>query len=78
MKHTHLNLGNHFDEFISDKVNSGKYNPESEVIQSALRILEEEENEIELIKALEGGEKSGFVDNFNSAKNKADLHKRHL
>ena len=32
----------------------------------------------ELIKALEIGEKSGFVENFNPKQNLTELHHRHL
>lgn len=66
-KNTSISLGNHFENFIKEEVNSGKYNSVSEVIRSALRLLErEEKKEMELIKALEVGEESGFVEDFNS------------
>ncbi len=65
-KNTSISLGNHFEEFISQEISSGKYNSASEVIRSALRLLEKEENKvIELRKALEEGEKSGFVSDFS-------------
>ena len=65
-KNTSISIGNHFEEFIQNEVKSGKYGSVSEVIRSALRLLEREERkERELIKALEIGEKSGFIKNFN-------------
>ena len=78
-KNTSISLGNHFELFIKDEVKSGRYGSVSEVIRSALRLLENEERkERELIKALEIGEKSGFVENFNPKQNLTELHDQHL
>lgn len=78
-KNTSISLGNHFEQFIKTEVQSGKYGSVSEVIRSALRLLErEEKKEQELIKALEIGEKSGFVENFNPEEHLKKLHKTHL
>jgi antitoxin ParD1/3/4 len=41
-KNTSISLGNHFEEFIRGEVKSGRYGSVSEVIHSALRILESE------------------------------------
>ena len=65
-KNTSISLGNHFEEFINGEVKSGRYSSVSEVIRSALRMLEtEDKKERELIKALEIGEQSGFVEDFD-------------
>ena len=78
-KNTSISLGNYFEEFIKSEVKSGKYSSVSEVIRSALRLLErEEKKEQELIKALEIGEESGFIENFDSKENLNELHKKHL
>ena len=62
-KNTSISLGNHFEDFIREEVNSGRYGSVSEVIRSALRLLgREEKKERELIKALGVGENSGFVE----------------
>ena len=72
-------LGKHFEDFINDEIKSGRYNSASEVIRSALRLLEREERkERELIKALEIGEQSGFFDNFDPKQNLEELHRQHL
>jgi len=78
-KNTSITLGSYFEEFIKKEVNSGRYNSVSEVIRSALRLLEQEEKkEKELIKALVVGEQSGFVDDFDPKENLRKLHQEHL
>jgi antitoxin ParD1/3/4 len=78
-KNTSITLGSYFEEFIKEEVNSGRYNSVSEVIRSALRLLEQEERkEKELIKALVVGEQSGFVDDFDPTENLKKLHQEHL
>lgn len=78
-KNTSISLGNHFEEFIKSEVNSGRYSSASEVIRAALRLLErEEKKEQELLKALETGEESGFIENFDPKENLAALHRSHL
>ncbi len=78
-KNTSISIGNHFEDFISDKVKSGRYSSVSEVIRSALRLLErEDKKEKELIKALEIGEQSGFVENFDPKEHLKELHRKHL
>jgi len=78
-KNTSISLGSHFENFIASEVTSGKYNSASEVVRSALRLLESEERKLnELRNALIEGENSPLVENFNAEKHLADLHKRHL
>ena len=78
-KNTSISIGNYFEDFIKHEVKSGRYSSVSEVIRSALRLLESEERkEKELIKALKIGEQSGFVENFDPKQNLAELHRKHL
>lgn len=78
-KNTSISLGSHFEDFVNEEVKSGRYSSVSEVIRSALRLFEREElKERELIKALEVGEQSGFVDDFDSEKRLEALHKKYL
>lgn len=78
-KNTSILLGEHYEEYISLKVSSGKYNSASEVIRTALRLLELEESKTkDLNKALAQGEKSGIEKEFDSKANLKKLHNRYL
>jgi antitoxin ParD1/3/4 len=78
-KNTSILIGEHFEKFISREVSSGKYGSASEVVRTALRILEtEEEKKSALIKALIKGEKSKRVENFDPKIHLAKLHKKYL
>ena len=78
-KNTSILLGNHFENFINEEIASGRFNSVSEVIRTALRLLELEEQKIkQLRKEIEVGEKSGMVSNFDSEAHLASLHKKHL
>ena len=78
-RNTSILLGDHFEEFISAKISSGKYNSASEVIRTALRLLEAEEFKLkDLNKALSQGEKSGMEKNFDPKKYLKKLHSKFL
>lgn len=78
-RNTSILLGEHFEEFISTKVSSGKYNSASEVIRAGLRLLEAEELKMKnLNKALSQGEKSGMEKNFDPKANLKKLHSKFL
>lgn len=78
-KNTSISFGNHFEGFINEGVKSGRYSSTSEVIRSALGLLErEEKKELVLIKALELGENSGFIEDFDPKQNLIELHRQHL
>ncbi|MCY7309495.1 MAG: type II toxin-antitoxin system ParD family antitoxin [Chitinophagaceae bacterium] len=78
-RNTSILLGEHFENFISSKISSGKYNSASEVIRTALRLLEEEELKTKnLNKALLQGEKSGLYKNFDPKVHLKKLHSKFL
>ena len=61
-KNTSILLGNHFEEFISEEIASGRFSSASEVIRTALRLLEIEEQKVKQLRyEIELGEKSGMV-----------------
>ena len=76
-RNTSILLGDHFEEFISTKISSGKYSSVSEVIRTALRLLEAEELKTKnLTKALLQGEKSGLNKNFDPKVHLKNLHSK--
>lgn len=65
-KNTSISLGGHFEEFIRNEIATGRYNSASEVIRTALRMLElEEQKTKELRRILEEGENSQMLDAFD-------------
>jgi antitoxin ParD1/3/4 len=78
-RNTSILLGEHFEEFISTKISSGKYSSASEVIRTALRLLEAEESKIKDInKFLSQGEKSGLEKSFDPKTHLKKLHSKYL
>ena len=78
-KNTSILLGDHFEKFITNEVSSGKYSSASEVVRTALRMLEsEEEKKSVLLRALIRGEKSKRIEDFDPKAHVAALHKKHL
>ena len=76
-KNTSISLDPHFEDFIQRKIRSGRFHSASEVIRAGLRLLEEEENKVQAIrKALEEGEDSGFVSDFDPTSHLQSLHQR--
>ncbi len=51
MANTSLTLGEHWESFIKNKITSGRYGSASEVVRDALRHMEEQENELQALRA---------------------------
>lgn len=78
-KNTSILLGDHFDKFIRHQLDLGRFSSASEVVRTALRLFEEEENRKgELITELKKGEKSGSVKNFDKEKFLKKLHTKYI
>ena len=78
-KNTSISLGDYFENFISNQISTGRYSSVSEVVRSALRLLDNEERKAkELNKALEIGEKSKMISDFDSKSHLRSLHNKHL
>lgn len=62
MKNTSISLNEHFQEFISSQVNAGNYASVSEVVRTALRMLEEHEMKVQRLRAeIQKGLDSGTI-----------------
>ena len=73
-RNTSVALGDHFENFVDNRVSTGRFKNASEVIRAGLRLLEEEENKIvALKKAIDEGLASGIVKNFDPKKHLAKL-----
>ncbi|HWR96764.1 MAG TPA: type II toxin-antitoxin system ParD family antitoxin [Arenimonas sp.] len=62
-RNTSISLGEHFDGFISEQLDSGRYGSASEVVRAGLRLLENNESKLAALRqALADGERSGVVE----------------
>ncbi|MBQ0795252.1 MULTISPECIES: type II toxin-antitoxin system ParD family antitoxin [Zhongshania] len=60
---TSVTIGAQLDDFVGKLIESGRYGSTSEIVRSALRLLERQENQIAALRnALEAGEQSGESD----------------
>ena len=77
MKTTSVALGNHFEDFIQASILSGRYNNASEVVHSGLRLLEEQEQKMAVLRsAIQEGLDSGIVEDFDPDAHLASLKAR--
>lgn len=73
-RNTSVSLGNHFEDFVDDKISQGRFKNASEVIRAGLRLLEEEENKLQFLKnAIKEGVESGIAKDFESENNLVSL-----
>ena len=75
-KSTSVALGEHFEGFINEQMKTGRYRSASEVIRASLRLLEEHERRVAIVRqALVDGEQSGDagVLDLNTIRAKAKL-----
>lgn len=59
-RNTSITLGDHFDGFVREQIEAGRYGNASEVMRAGLRLLEEHEAGIKALRqSLIEGEQSG-------------------
>lgn len=76
-KNTSISLGDHFTQFIGEKISQGRYGSASEIVRAGLRMLEEHEDKVEALRsALVEGKKSGPLKKFEAKKFLATVKKR--
>ena len=76
-KNTSVTLGKHFEQIIEKSIQSGRYSSASEVIRAGLRMIDEREQKIELLReAIEAGERSGYVKDFDPIKHLVELNSK--
>lgn len=84
---TSVALGDHFEEFVREQLESGRFNNASEVVRAGLRLLEDEQKLRELrhrelkaaIREGVGSEDAGTVEEVvarNRARRKSKLSKK--
>lgn len=65
-QNTSISLDDHFADFLSREVASGRYRSASEVVRAGLRLLEDQETHLAALRAaLVDGEQSGAPEPFD-------------
>lgn len=73
-RNTSISLGSYFDDFIQNRLSSGRYKNASEIVRAGLRLLEEEESRIQSLKrSIQEGLDSGLSADFNPEQHLAKL-----
>lgn len=76
-RNTSVSLGDYFEDFVDNKVTQGRYKNASEVIRAGLRLLEEEESKIQILKkAIQEGNESGIAKDFNPKNHLSSLKEK--
>ena len=76
-KNTSISLGNHFESFIEAAIAKGRFSNASEVVRAGLRLLEEAENRILVLRnSIREGIESGRAVDFDPEKHLETLKAR--
>lgn len=78
-RNTSVTLGDHFDQFVAEILQHGRFQSVSEVVRAGLRKLEADEAKLQALRdRLKSGEDSPLVDDFDSDQFLARMHKKHI
>ena len=59
-RNTSVTLGEHFESFITTKINEGRFESKSEAVRAGMRLLEEHEQKVDALRlAIAEGDASG-------------------
>ncbi|OAI07566.1 type II toxin-antitoxin system ParD family antitoxin [Methylomonas methanica] len=75
---TSVILGDHFDNFVQEKIQQGRFLSVSEAVRAGLRKLEEEDLKLQALRAkLQAGEDSPLQEDFDEEQFLALMVKKH-
>ncbi len=78
-RNTSVTLGDHFENFVSEKISAGRFHSVSEVVRAGLRKLEDDETKLQLLRdKLKAGEDSPLIDDFDGTSFVAKLNEKHI
>ena len=49
-RNTSVSLGNHFTDFVDERVKAGRYASASEAVRAGMRLLEQQETKLDLLR----------------------------
>ena len=76
-RNTSITLGDHFDQFVAEILQQGRFQSVSEIVRAGLRKLEADEAKLQALRArLQAGEDSPVIKNFDGEQFLADMHKK--
>ena len=73
-----VTLGDHFDQFVAEILQQGRFQSVSEVVRAGLRKFEADEVKLQALRArLHAGEDSPVIEDFDDEQFIAALHEKH-
>ncbi|NLR71882.1 type II toxin-antitoxin system ParD family antitoxin [Novosphingobium sp. ERN07] len=77
-RNTSVTIGDHFADFISAQVKTGRYGSASDVVRAGLRMLEDHEAKFKALQdALIEGEQSGIAEDFDFDDFLSEMNREH-
>ena len=77
-RNTSVTLGDHFDRFVAETLQQGRFQSVSEIVREGLRKLEADEIKLQALRTkLQAGEDSPVVEGFDGEEFINRMHKNH-